>query len=42
MGVTRVLTRKLTNEQWIILNHLTYSSSKLLNVSQRSLESLDG
>ncbi|CAB3289621.1 protein of unknown function [Methanocaldococcus lauensis] len=37
MGVTRVLTinltRKLTDEQWIILNHLTYSSSKLWNVS---------
>ncbi|CAB3289947.1 transposase [Methanocaldococcus lauensis] len=37
MEVTRVLTinltRKLTDEQWIILNHLTYSSSKLWNVA---------
>ena len=33
LEVTRVLTRKLTDEQWIILNHLTYSSSKLWNVA---------
>jgi len=37
MQVTRVLTinltRKLTEEQWIILNHLTYSASKLWNVA---------
>jgi len=37
MQVTRVLTinltRKLTDEQWIILNHLTYSASKLWNVA---------
>ncbi|XRO74640.1 RNA-guided endonuclease InsQ/TnpB family protein [Methanocaldococcus sp. 28A] len=37
MEVTRVLTinltRKLTDEQWIILNHLTYSASKLWNVA---------
>ncbi|ADC69708.1 transposase, IS605 OrfB family [Methanocaldococcus sp. FS406-22] len=37
MEVTRVLTinltRKLTKEQWIILNHLTYSASKLWNVA---------
>ncbi|WP_456371556.1 RNA-guided endonuclease InsQ/TnpB family protein [Methanocaldococcus sp.] len=37
MEVTRVLTinltRKLTGEQWIILNHLTYSASKLWNVA---------
>ncbi|XRP96241.1 RNA-guided endonuclease InsQ/TnpB family protein [Methanocaldococcus sp. 16A] len=37
MEVTRVLTinltRKLTDEQWIILNHLTYFSSKLWNVA---------
>ena len=35
--MTRVLTinltRKLTKEQWIILNHLTYSASKLWNVA---------
>ena len=37
MQVTRVLTinltRKLTNEQLTIINHLTYSASKLWNVS---------
>nr|WP_198003833.1 RNA-guided endonuclease TnpB family protein [Methanocaldococcus sp. FS406-22] len=37
LEVTRVLTinltRKLTKEQWIILNHLTYSASKLWNVA---------
>jgi putative transposase len=37
LEVTRVLTinltRKLTNEQWIILNHLTYSASKLWNIA---------
>ncbi|EHP86951.1 transposase, IS605 OrfB family [Methanotorris formicicus Mc-S-70] len=37
LEVTRVLTinltRKLTNEQLIILNHLTYSASKLWNIA---------
>ena len=37
MQITRVLTinltRKLTNEQLTIINHLTYSASKLWNVS---------
>jgi len=37
MQVIRVLTinltRKLTDEQWVILNHLTYSASKLWNVA---------
>ncbi|MFU8653956.1 hypothetical protein [Methanotorris formicicus] len=37
MEVTRVstinITRKLTHEQLVILNHLTYSASKLWNVA---------
>jgi putative transposase len=37
LQVTRVLTinltRKLTDDQWIILNHLTYSASKLWNIA---------
>ena len=37
MQITRVLTinltRKLTNEQLTIINHLTYSASKLWNIS---------
>jgi putative transposase len=37
MQITRVLTinltRKLTNEQLTIINHLTYSASKLWNTS---------